>query len=432
MKVQFTSDDPRLTAYVLGELDGQDKAALEQALANQEHLRETVQEIERVIGLIQKSRAAERAVRARRTRFFSRPNGWRRPPSALQWTHWAPLFAVTAAALIFLVWRPILLENRDNARRASHDARPGAAHEYASNIGAAVDAEPSRPPEQANPFLSPRTMPFSVIPLNVGVASYQIIREDIQQKRRPEPASIRIEELVNYFPYQYPEPEEGRPFSLIAETGPAPWSPENRLLRVAVKTPTAELKGIDQERFNQAIARKVQIRVGFSPIGVLAYRLLGFVDDSRTSEPETKDLTAGQSITALFEWTPNRQEPSAGPNGEHMPLTESAGTLDASINVTAQYALPGDDQIRVLERPVHDSGLKQAFIRSSLDFKFAAAVAAYGLILKEDPSIGDFSLEACRDLARQGLPFDPDGKRREFIEFIDLTRSLFEDKKSRR
>lgn len=86
-----------------------------------------------------------------------------------------------------------------------------------------------------NSFLSPRTAPLSTFSIDVDTASYSNVRRMIEDGYLPNPDAVRIEELVNYFPYDYPTPEGEHPFSVDVEVGSAPWRPQHRLVRVGLK-----------------------------------------------------------------------------------------------------------------------------------------------------------------------------------------------------
>ncbi len=86
-----------------------------------------------------------------------------------------------------------------------------------------------------NAFLSVRDNPLSTFSIDVDTASYSNIRRFLTYNQRPPKGAVRIEELVNYFPYSYPEPQGEDPFSCTLEVAPAPWKPEHRLVRVGLK-----------------------------------------------------------------------------------------------------------------------------------------------------------------------------------------------------
>lgn len=86
-----------------------------------------------------------------------------------------------------------------------------------------------------NPFLSARQNPLSTFSIDVDTASYSNVRRFLGQGRLPPKDAVRIEELVNYFPYHYPPPNDGKPFSAHVEVAGCPWNTEHSLARIALK-----------------------------------------------------------------------------------------------------------------------------------------------------------------------------------------------------
>ncbi len=86
-----------------------------------------------------------------------------------------------------------------------------------------------------NRFLSPLSEPLSTFSIDVDAASYSNIRRFIQNGDLPPKDAVRIEEMVNYFDYDYPMASGEHPFSVISEMGPSPWAPEHRLLHIGMK-----------------------------------------------------------------------------------------------------------------------------------------------------------------------------------------------------
>ncbi len=85
-----------------------------------------------------------------------------------------------------------------------------------------------------NRFLSVKNHPLSTFAADVDTASYANMRRYVNSGELPPADAIRIEELVNYFHYDYPLPEEDRPFSCSTEVVPCPWNEDTLLMRIGV------------------------------------------------------------------------------------------------------------------------------------------------------------------------------------------------------
>ena len=91
-----------------------------------------------------------------------------------------------------------------------------------------------------NPFLGVRSNPLSTFSIDVDRASYANVRRFIGNGQRPPVDAVRIEELVNYFPYTLPAPRGADPVSITSEVIPAPWQPQHRLVRIALQATRIE------------------------------------------------------------------------------------------------------------------------------------------------------------------------------------------------
>jgi secreted protein with Ig-like and vWFA domain len=80
-----------------------------------------------------------------------------------------------------------------------------------------------------------RTAPLSTFSIDVDTASYANVRRFLNEGRLPPPDAVRLEELINYFPYSYEQPAEGKPFAVTVDVAEAPWNPQYRLARIALK-----------------------------------------------------------------------------------------------------------------------------------------------------------------------------------------------------
>lgn len=86
-----------------------------------------------------------------------------------------------------------------------------------------------------NPFLRPTQAPLSTFSVDVDTASYSNVRRFINQGTLPPRDAVRLEELLNYFSYDYAPAKPGEPFSIHTEVTQAPWNPQHRLVQIGLK-----------------------------------------------------------------------------------------------------------------------------------------------------------------------------------------------------
>jgi Ca-activated chloride channel homolog len=86
-----------------------------------------------------------------------------------------------------------------------------------------------------NAFKKVKNDPLSTFSIDVDRASYSNIRRFLTQGSLPPKDAVRIEEMLNYFPYSYPTPSNDQPFSVQATYTDCPWNKENRLLHIALQ-----------------------------------------------------------------------------------------------------------------------------------------------------------------------------------------------------
>lgn len=76
---------------------------------------------------------------------------------------------------------------------------------------------------------------LSTFAVDVDTASYTITRSKLRAGYLPPQAAVRVEEFVNYFPYEYPQPKVGHPFAVDVEAAPSPFNPQNHIIRIGVQ-----------------------------------------------------------------------------------------------------------------------------------------------------------------------------------------------------
>src|SRR3989338_4986492 len=86
-----------------------------------------------------------------------------------------------------------------------------------------------------NNFIPVHAEPQSTFSIDVDGASYSDIRGMINRGEMPNKSAVRIEEFINYFPYNYPEPIDEHPFSMHSQVGSCPWNPDHLLMKIGIK-----------------------------------------------------------------------------------------------------------------------------------------------------------------------------------------------------
>jgi Ca-activated chloride channel homolog len=153
---------------------------------------------------------------------------------------WAPASSGVAAGLSQATAAPAPIEAR--RRPASHSSRDmGGAAVPAAKRSAPL-ASASTPLDQEAYAASADTgfarvadSPLSTFSIDVDTASYSNVRRFLQQGQLPPAGAVRVEELINYFPYAYEDPKRSEPFSITSEVSDAPWNPKHRLLHVGLQ-----------------------------------------------------------------------------------------------------------------------------------------------------------------------------------------------------
>jgi Ca-activated chloride channel family protein len=193
-----------------------------------------------------------------------------------------------------------------------------------------------------------------------------------------------------------------------------------------IDSPREAQKVLDQELASTlfTIASDVKIQVEFNPAYVSEYRLIGYENRALREEDfdndavDAGDIGAGHQVTALYEivpaggrgWLPDRR------------YDANRRTADGAANgelafLRLRYKLPGEQQSRLIERPVQASWLGSARPPAG-DMAFVAAVAAYGQLLRGDTNLGRFGFADARSLAERARTGDY--WRREFVRLTEL------------
>ncbi|MDF9826879.1 Ca-activated chloride channel family protein [Ereboglobus sp. PH5-10] len=330
---QFSADDPRLTAYALGEMDAAERAVFETEIAGNPAAQAAVAEIRALAGQLETVFAAEPATEQKNAPITPEQiEDWRaareaeaqearkraKKPFRFPYFLVAGLATACFAVAFFAILKPahdsrqaeklamqkaqamyvsLPVEAESRAKEASSApasvaSRPtpaqtaatlerftvtGERHgqaklimeqraadnvvtaiaidsfgeltqgsvgefmKYMPGIGAsAVSQNPgaeSYTRYADNGFLGTTENPLSTFSADIDTASYTNVRRFLNRGQRPPADAVRVEEMINYFAYNYAPPakESGAPFAATMEVAAAPWNPEHRLVRIGIK-----------------------------------------------------------------------------------------------------------------------------------------------------------------------------------------------------
>ena len=188
------------------------------------------------------------------------------------------------------------------------------------------------------------------------------------------------------------------------------------------------------------IAKDVKIQVEFNPAQVASYRLLGYenrimaAEDFRNDRKDAGEIGAGHSVTALYEieLVGDGGEGSAGVEPlkyqppQPKPAPE-AGLIDGEtsrelLTVKLRWKKPDGDASTLDEVPLVDRG--GAFEQASADLRFAGAVAAFGMVLRNSEYKGEATLPLVAKIAAGALGPDRGGYRAEFLDLVRKAETL--------
>ena len=176
------------------------------------------------------------------------------------------------------------------------------------------------------------------------------------------------------------------------------------------------------------LAKNVKLQLEFNPAQVSEYRLLGYEnralkrEDFNNDQVDAGEIGAGHTVTALYEIVPKGQKGWLEPL-RYQAEAKPAGKGDELAWLRVRWQKPEGGPSQLVERPIAASGAGD-LARASDDLRFAAAVAAFAQQLDGARYTGGFDLGDTLALARSARGEDPFGLRGEFLQLVELARSL--------
>jgi Ca-activated chloride channel family protein len=176
------------------------------------------------------------------------------------------------------------------------------------------------------------------------------------------------------------------------------------------------------------IAKDVKVQIEFNPLHVKAYRLIGYENRKLEAEDFVNDaidageIGSGHTVTALYEIIPEGSESEMFTNPIDLKYTKTTSAVVGNYanelaTVKFRYKKPDGDTSKELVRIIPTTSSQLAM--ATEDFKFATAVAWFGLILRDSKLVKNKSVEDVIELASEGISKDVDGYRAEFIRLVE-------------
>lgn len=188
----------------------------------------------------------------------------------------------------------------------------------------------------------------------------------------------------------------------------------------------------------EVIAKDVKVQVEFNPQQVAEWRLLGYEnralakEDFKNDRVDAGEVGAGHTVTAIYELllknSPNIEPLKPELRYQDSPVVEvPAQPANTSLSgelgfVKIRFKSPNDQESHQLEFPVHASDVVSERNRTSNDFRFASAVAAFAELLRHGQYATGYSYADVLAIARDSRGADIDGKRAEFIQLVETAR----------
>jgi len=212
------------------------------------------------------------------------------------------------------------------------------------------------PDKEPAGVLSVAEHPVSTFSVDVDTASYAFVRRNLTSGRLPAREAVRVEEMINYFPYNYPAPKNrGEPFRVTTTVMPSPWSRDNRLMHIAIR-------GYDIERSERPranIVLLVDTSGSMAPADRLPLLQQGFrlfTQQLRDDDQVAIVTYAGQAHTAL--------EPTSGRDRHKI--------IDVIDNLRASGSTAGGDGLRrayrLAERHFDREAVNRVILATDGDF----------------------------------------------------------------
>lgn len=175
------------------------------------------------------------------------------------------------------------------------------------------------------------------------------------------------------------------------------------------------------------IAKDVKIQVEFNPVKVKAYRLVGYEnrvmanEDFNDDKKDAGELGAGHTVTALYELIPGGSTETVKRTDklkyQETTVKSAAAGINEIMTVKLRYKPPKEKKSTLIEQALSDGGV--SLEEASGNFRFSAAVAGFGMLLRDSKFKGNLTYEDVIVLGKGSRGSDVEGYRAEFIRLVE-------------
>ncbi|MCU7931972.1 MAG: VWA domain-containing protein [Candidatus Thiodiazotropha sp. (ex Codakia rugifera)] len=246
---------------------------------------------------------------------------------------------------------------------ADHELAPGSHPHYKTMTGLAGIRAPSASVDRErygeivdNGIKSVGQVPVSTFSIDVDTGAYALVRRFLNQGQLPPKDAVRAEELINYFDYDYPQPDStAQPFSVITEVGPTPWNSHSHLVHVGIQG----YDTVEKHRPASNLVFLVDVSGSMNdqnklPLLKSAFKLL--VKQMNSNDRISLVVYAGASGVVL-EPTPGDQQAKIVAALEQL---TAGGSTHGSAGIHLAYAMAEQGRI--------DSGINRVILATDGDF----------------------------------------------------------------
>jgi len=178
------------------------------------------------------------------------------------------------------------------------------------------------------------------------------------------------------------------------------------------------------------IAKDVKFQLEFNPAHVSSYRLIGYEnrllneEDFEDDKKDAGEIGAGHTVTALYEIVPAKEKKKHKKRLRYqaLELTDEAKRSNDLITLKLRYKKPNGKKSKLIEQPVKN--LPQLIDETSDNFRFSAAVASFGMLMRNSAYLGSITWGSAFALAKDSKGEDEDGYRREMVRLMKIAESM--------